>query len=181
MLGHTALPQKLPLCIACHGQDGIGQQPMWPNLAGQHARFLVKQLQDIKQQTTRKVPLMQGIMRDLTEEDLTELANYYAQLPRFEGHTPKRFVARGQALYRGGDMSRHIPACIACHGPQGFGNEAANFPVLSGQHALYTILQLKAFANHERTNDLNHMMQTISHRLDDADIQAVAYYLQGLH
>lgn len=176
-----ASQNKAMVCTACHGEKGISPQPQWPNLAGQHAAYLLKQLKDIKQGTLRNVPTMTPIMATLTEQDLQELALYYAKMPRAQGTTPEKFLKRGEQLYRGGDFEKHITACIACHGPKGTGNGEAGFPVLSGQHSEYTVLQLQAYKNHQRTNDLNHIMQDISNRMSQDDMDAVAHYIEGLH
>ena len=124
---------------------------------------------------------MAGIIATLSEQDMADLAAYYAQQPIHEGTTAKKYIKRGQQLYRGGDMTTHVTACIACHGPRGTGNAQAGFPVLSGQHAPYTISTLMAFKKKERTNDLNHIMQDISANMSQEDMEAVANYVQGLH
>lgn len=177
----ASIPEKTSLCIACHGETGISTNPVWPNIAGQHAQYLLKQLQDIKEGKTRNVPVMAAIVSGLSYNEMQELAQYYAQQARPEGKTPKKYVQRGEELYRGGDFSQHITACIACHGPSGTGNEQAGFPLLSGQHAEYTILQLQAFKEKKRQNDLNAIMRDISARMSEEDMTAVAYYIQGLH
>ncbi|KTD17726.1 c-type cytochrome [Legionella jordanis] len=177
----TAIEQKIAVCVACHGQQGISVNPQWPNLAGQHASYLFKQLKDYKAVKTRNVPTMTAIVANLNENDMLELAKYYSEQTLPKGATPEKFVQRGQQLYRGGDFDKHITACIACHGPKGTGNEQAGFPVLSGQHAAYTILQLQAFKEGKRSNDLNGIMRDISSRMSQEDMEAVAYYIQGLH
>jgi cytochrome c553 len=172
---------KSAVCTACHGEKGISQNPEWPNLAGQHASYTLKQLKDFKAGKTRSNPNMDAILAGLNDQDMEDLAAYYASLPKAEGRTPKDALARGQALYRGGDFNKHITACIACHGPQGTGNAQAGFPSLSGQHAVYSEIQLKAFKDGLRRNDLNAIMRDISSRMDAEDMKAVAYYMQGLH
>ncbi|KTC75323.1 cytochrome c4 [Legionella birminghamensis] len=174
-------PEKISLCSACHGENGSSNNPLWPNVGGQYANYLLKQLQDYKAGKTRADASMTGIAASLTEPEMEMLANYYSKQPIVPGKTPKRYVKRGEELYRGGDFDKHITACIACHGPKGTGNGQAGFPVLSGQHAPYTIAQLKAFKDKKRSNDLNHIMQDISRRMSDEDMEAVAYYIQGLH
>ena len=173
--------EKRILCTACHGQDGISTNPQWPSLAGQHAPYLLKQLQDFKQGKTRDAATMRAIVASLSNEDMVELADFYAKLPLPQGKTPSKYLQRGEQLYRCGDFGKHITACIACHGPNGTGNAQAGFPALSGQHALYTIQQLQAFKDKTRTNDLNTIMGDISKRMSQEDMEAVAYYLQGLH
>ncbi|KTC86996.1 c-type cytochrome [Legionella brunensis] len=173
--------EKAGVCAACHGQKGVSLNPIWPNLAGQHASYLLKQLQDYKKGTTRNAPEMTAIVASLNETDMADLAAFYSKQPLPEGITPEKYLKRGEQLYRGGDFDKHITACIACHGPKGTGNSQAGFPVLSGQHAPYTIQQLQAFKDKKRSNDLNSIMRDISSRMSQEDMEAVAYYMQGLH
>lgn len=177
----NTVPEKIQLCVACHGPDGNSSNPLWPNIAGQHSGYLKKQLYDFKLGKSRNAPTMSAIVSTLTDQDITELAAYYAKQPLAEGRVPKKYLSRGEQLYRGGDTDKHISACIACHGPRGTGNAQAGFPLLSGQHALYTIQQLQAFRDKNRQNDLNEIMRDISVRMNDDDMKAVAYYIQGLH
>ena len=118
---------------------------------------------------------------NLSEQDMEDLAIFYAKQPIPQGKTAKKYLARGEQLYRGGDFSKHITACIACHGPKGTGNKQAGFPVVSGQHAAYTVLQLQAFKDKKRSNDLNSIMHDISVRMDTDDMDAVANYMAGLY
>lgn len=173
--------EKAALCIACHGPQGISPNSKWPSLAGQHASYLIKQLQDFKKGTTRNAATMTAIMANLNDADMAELAVFYANQPLPTGATPENHLKRGEQLYRGGDFDKHITACIACHGPRGTGNSQAGFPVLSGQNAPYTIEQLQAFKDKKRANDLNSIMRDISARMSQDDMEAVAYYIQGLH
>ncbi len=155
--------------------------PVWPNLSGQHKDYLLKQLQNIKTGHARNVAVMQAMLAPLTETDLAAMADYYSMQPISIGMTPKKYLKRGEQLYRGGDFTKQITACIACHGPGGEGNGQAGFPVVSGQYAAYTIQQLQAFKTGVRKNDLNDIMRDISKQLNDEDIQALAYYMQGLY
>ena len=175
------VPDKTALCTACHGPNGNSTNPEWPNIAGQHSPYINKQLHDYKKGTTRNAPAMTAIVSTLSDKDISELANYYSKLPVMEGKVPEKYLQRGEQLYRGGDLDKNISACIACHGPKGTGNAEAGFPLLTGQHAPYTILQLEAFKNKTRKNDLNGIMQDISARMDSDDMKAVAYYIQGLY
>ncbi len=171
---------KTAICAGCHGAQGISMNPDWPNLAGQHATYLAKQLRDYQQATTRNAPIMTQLVMQLSQEDINDIAEYYASLPLVKGKTPKKYLARGEELYRRGDLTQHITACIACHGPQGTGNAQAGFPVLSGQQPAYTVQQLMAFKHKTRHNDLNSIMQDISARMSHEDMEAVAFYLLSL-
>lgn len=177
----NTIPEKTALCLACHGPQGNSSNPEWPNIAGQHASYSLKQLHDFKEGKTRNAATMSAVVAQLSEEDMRSLTAYYSKRPLAEGTMPKQYLQRGEQLYRGGDFDKHISACIACHGPQGTGNAQAGFPVLSGQNAPYTIQQLQAFKDKTRHNDLNSIMQDISARMDKNDMEAVAYYIQGLH
>ncbi len=173
-------PAQLANCTACHGTHGVSSNPMWPNLAGLDAAYSVKQIHDMKKHT-RNMPLMVGIISTLSEEELQSIAEYYQHQRISIGITPKTSLERGEQLYRGGDRQKHISACIACHGPTGEGNGQAGFPLLSGQQALYTMQQLKAFKTKQRSNDLNGIMRSIASYMGDDDMKAVAEYIQGLY
>lgn len=172
---------KHVICAACHGPNGISINPEWPNLAGQNNHYFSKQLRDMRIGTQRNPATMAVILNTLTEQDIDDLAEYYAKMPAAQGVTPKQFLKKGEQLYRGGNISKHITACIACHGPKGTGNAQAGFPQIAGQHASYTMAQLTAFKEKKRTNDLNHIMQDISSRMSKEDIEAVAHYIEGLY
>lgn len=172
---------KTAVCAACHGEQGNSTNPQWPNIAGQHPKYFMKQLADMKNPALRDVPVMSALVAAMNEKDMDDLAAYYAKMPLAQGSTPEKFLKRGEQIYRGGDFEKRITACIACHGPKGTGNSQAGFPVLSGQHAAYTVLQLNAFKEGKRKNDLNHIMQDISSRMSQDDMEAVAHYIEGLH
>lgn len=173
--------RKAQTCAACHGEKGISQNPSWPSLAGQHAGYLLKQLNDYKEGGARPNAAMGAIVASLSQKDMQDLAAFYASLTVAQGSTPKSYLTRGERLYRGGDFKKGIAACIACHGPQGKGNAEANFPLLSAQHAPYSIEQLVNFKKDKRRNDINAIMRDISKRMSKEDMTAVSYYIQGLH
>lgn len=175
--------EKSATCAACHGPQGVSTNPEWPHLAGQHAGYLEKQLQNFKhtdRENARIEVTMNGMAAGLSDEDMADLAAFYAaQSPQF-GTADPELVELGERLYRGGDLARGISACAACHGGSGMGNPAADFPLLAGQHATYTEMQLKAFRSGARYNDNGEMMRNIAARMSDEDIRAVASYIQGL-
>lgn len=173
--------EKAATCQGCHGPGGRSTVPSYPKLAGQHAGYIVKQLQAFKQGKTRKSPVMSPMAAPLTQQDMEDLAAYYASQEIDVGTARKDLVLIGQQLYRGGNKKTSVTACSACHGPRGNGNPAANFPVLSGQHPAYTIAQLKAFKAGERSTDTGQMMRSIAARMTDREIEAVAEYTAGLH
>lgn len=177
----SALETAKP-CAACHGPTGVSHNPEWPNLAGQHPTYLVKQIRDFKSGQSRQSSLMApSMLNDLSEQDIQTLAVFYGNQPFPKNKTPKKYLSRGERLYRGGDRSKQITACIACHGPRGTGNEQAGFPAVRSQQPNYTIQQLKLFKSKARTNDLHAIMRDISQHMNDDDMRAVAYYMAGLH
>ncbi len=178
--GDAALgAQKAAVCSACHGMTGASINPEWPNLAGQGEAYIVVQLQSFKS-GKRVNPLMTPMAVTLTEADMQDLgAHFSQQTPAGLEADPSNWKA-GEKLYRGGDKSRDIPACIACHGPQGRGNGPARYPALRAQHAVYTYNQLKAFKDGARSATGNDIMQVVTDRMSDQEMRALASYVQGL-
>jgi len=173
--------EKAQVCSACHGSQGISTNPDWPHLAGQNQRYLIKQLHDFKQGNTRNAPVMAALTANLSDTDIEHIAAFYAQMPSIKNQAPQTDITRGEALYRHGDIAKHITACIACHSPDGTGNTDAGFPLLRGQQSAYTIQQLQAFKSGQRHNDLNTIMHDISSHMDDNDIKEIAIYLANMH
>ncbi len=172
---------KVAVCGACHGADGNSVAPNFPKLAGQGERYLLKQLNDIKS-GGRQVVEMTGLLDNLSEQDLADIAAYYSSQQMSVGAADPKLVERGEALFRGGKLEEGMPACTGCHSPNGAGLDAAGFPQLGGQHAGYVAKQLTAFREGERTNDGdNAVMRTIAGKLSNKDIEAVSSYVQGLH
>ena len=178
---------KSQTCVACHGADGNSLLGMYPSLAGQHAKYIEKQLKDLKLGMTsggkqgRYDPVMSGMAMPLNEQDMADLAAYYASLPLAHNTTPENVVEQGKVLYTAGDAERGLAACIACHGPRGNGTELSGFPKISGQHADYIKLQLEKFRDGNRNNDMNAMMRDVAEKLTDEDIDVLSKYVGGLH
>ena len=172
--------QKAQICAACHAADGNSINPIWPKLAGQHAEYISKQLNDFKA-GSRKNDQMSPMSANLGKEDIADLAAYFASQNIKHGKTDPSMLELGQKIYRAGDINASVPACLACHGPTGRGNPAALYPALGGQYATYIQAQLKAFREAARTNDVNEVMRTIVGRMTDEEIKAVSEYVQGLH
>ena len=172
---------KAQVCFSCHGVNGNSVNPIWPNLAGQHAGYLAKQLADFKAGEQRNNALMMGQVMSLSPQDMADLAAFFAGQEPSPGSADESKVPLGEKLYRGGNKVTGVSACIACHGPTGAGNPAAKYPLLSGQHAAYTAQTLKDFRAGVRKNDPGKMMQNIAARMTDAEIEAVSSYMQGLH
>ena len=166
------------VCAACHGVDGNSAASANPSLAGQHPEYIVKQLQEFKSQK-RKNPVMLGMATPLSDVDMANVAAYFSQqTPKQRGASDKALIEAGKKIYRGGIAAKSVPACMACHGPAGAGIPV-QFPLVSSQHGAYTIAQLKAFRDGERTN--NQPMMDIAAKLSDAEIKAVAEFIQSIH
>tara|TARA_B100000029_G_scaffold127983_1_gene121583 strand:- start:48 stop:671 length:624 start_codon:yes stop_codon:yes gene_type:complete len=173
------------VCAACHGQDGAtGIDPTYPNLAGQNEAYLYKQLQMIAS-NERQILLMTGQLIGKTDQNLRDLAAYYASLPGKVGEAAgdDESVALAERIFRGGILEKGVAACSACHAPTGAGNAAAGFPAVNGQPAAYTVAQLTAYREGQRRSDesMGGMMRGVAGGLTDTEIAALADYLQGLH
>jgi cytochrome c553 len=176
----TAGSQKVAVCAACHGADGNSPMGAFPSLAGQSSRYLLKQMQD-QLSGARVIPEMTGMLDGLSERDLRDIAAFYERQTPVIGQTPAEMLELGKSIYRAGIADKGIAACAACHMPSGQGNNPARFPALSGQHPEYTALQLRKFASEERHNDPNRMMRDIAVKMSDAEMEAVAHFIRGLH
>jgi len=172
---------KAITCAACHGQDGNSVNPVWPNLAGQHATYMFEQLKAFKA-GGRTEPLMLGQVMMLNEDDMKNLAVYFSGMPAAaKSVADPATVDLGERLYRGGDRDNATSACMACHGPTGRGNPAASVPSVRGQYAEYTAAQLRAYASGTRKTDgPTRVMRDVAATLSEDDIKAVASYMQGL-
>ena len=166
-------------CAACHNADGNSAITQYPKLAGQSADYLVKQLQEYKS-GVRVNAIMAGMVAPLSPQDMEDLAAYFASQQIARAAADPALAPVGEAIFRGGNLSSGVSACMACHGPAGAGNPAAKFPAIAGQHAEYTEIQLKAFRAMERANDAGQMMRGVAAKLTDPEIKAVASYIQGL-
>ncbi len=172
---------KSAVCAGCHGVDGNSVVPSFPKLAGQNTRYLVKQMQDVKE-GRRSIAAMTGILDGMSNKDLENIAAYFASQNSSIGKAKEELVSLGEKLYRSGNKETGVAACTACHSPTGSGNAPAGFPALSGQHAEYIATQLKAFRAGERTNDGDSkIMRATAFRLNDNEIEALASYISGLH
>lgn len=165
------------VCVSCHTADGSRGAPANPIIAGQHAEYLAKQLHDFKS-GKRANAVMSGMAAPLSEEDIRNVSAFYASKSAKPGFAKEKdTVALGEKIYRGGIAAKQVPACAACHSPNGAGIPV-QFPRVSGQHADYTAAQLQAFRAGSRAN--GPMMHDISARLSDVEIKAVADYIAGL-
>jgi len=176
----TAGASKVAVCAACHGADGNSPMGAFPSLAGQNSRYLLKQMQD-QLSGARVIPEMTGLLNNLSEQDLRDIAAFYANQRVIIGQADAELVEKGRSIYEGGIADKGVSACIACHMPNGQGNNPARFPALSGQHPEYTLLQLQKFASEDRENDPNRMMRDIAVKMTESEMRAVSQYIRGLY
>ncbi|MBA8887146.1 cbb3-type cytochrome c oxidase subunit III [Dokdonella fugitiva] len=173
---------KSAACGACHGIDGNPTDKQYPKLAGQNEAYIARQITLFKSQK-RQNPIMMGFAATLSEQDMHDIGAYFAGKTSLPGVADDKLVERGQALYRAGDVKLGVPACMACHGPDGRGMAGAGFPQLGGQWTDYVATKLKDWkAGTTWGDDANaKVMPAIAQKLGDADINAIASYVEGLH
>ena len=173
------------MCAACHGADGNSAAPTFPKLAGQGAKYLYKQLMDVRD-GARVIPTMMGLLDNKSDQELADIATYYSEQAMSGSQANPELVELGARVYRAGVADKGVAACTACHGPTGSGNAPAGFPRLAGQHADYIASTLKAYRTGYddpagRTNDGDtKIMRATARGLSDAQIEAVASYISGL-
>lgn len=175
---------KATTCAACHGTDGNSAIAEYPNIAGQHANYIVAQLKDFKA-GDRQNPLMSPMAAPLSEQDMLDLAAFFSGQTMKKNAAAENLVAQGESIYRSGIESKGVPACIACHGPRGNGNGPALYPRLGSQNAAYVEKQLNDYKSGARAADSDAntkvMMRQISQKLSADEMKAVASYVSGLH
>jgi cytochrome c553 len=179
---------KAAVCGACHGMDGNSTDPQYPRLAGQNEQYIAEQLGLFKY-GVRQNPIMLGFASALGAQDMRDIGAYFATQKPLPGVADAKLVQQSEAIYRGGDAARQVPACMACHGPDGGGNPGAGYPRLAGQHADYVQTMLKSFRSESLGNAQpaknapakTLIMPAIAGRLTEADIAALASYVEGLH
>jgi cytochrome c553 len=170
---------KAALCQACHGVTGNSSNPDWPSLAGLGADYIAEQLQNFKN-GKRANPIMAPIAAPLSAQDMADLGAFFDTLTNTGLEADPSYWQAGEKLYRGGDKVLGIPACLACHGPTGRGNEPAKFPALRGEQSVYIAKQLNAYAAGARPPGPGGIMPVIAKRLTADDIRNLSSYVQGL-
>jgi cytochrome c553 len=164
-------PAKAETCAACHGPTGNSDNPQFPILAGQSARYIYLQLKDFKE-GRRKDPSMDPMVTDLSREDMLEIAQYFAaQKP-----APTKFKADGAKVAAGKKKSDEV-LCPMCH-LGGFTGQN-EIPRVAGQHYEYVVKQLKDFKAKARTNDAGNMT-SVAGTLSEQDIENLAQYIANL-
>lgn len=194
--------EKAASCAGCHGEDGNSMMPSFPKLAGQHQAYLVKQLQAFKG-GSRGSAMMAPLAMALDEQAIEDISAYYAGQKISKNAAPvlpssdeddeasaktdeqkkaelDNLIEQGSDLYRNGNISREVSACVACHGPYAEGNKPAAYPALHSQHAEYLIKTLMDFKNGVRTSNRENMMYMIAKKMTDEDIKAVSYYISTM-
>jgi len=171
-------------CAGCHNADGNSVVPTNPNLAGQHAEYITKQLENFKSEdgkpAERPNPIMGAMVAPLSAEDMKNLGTYYAQqTPKPGAAKDKSLAEQGEKIYRGGNLETSVPACAGCHSPNGIGIPP-NYPRVAGQHSEYVLAQLRAFRTEERTRDPNNVMHMIASRMSEKEMRAVSEFISGL-
>jgi cytochrome c553 len=189
---------KASSCASCHGENGNSAVATFPKLAQQHSSYLVKQLQAFKG-SSRNDPVMSPMAMALNDADMLDIAAYYSAqnisvnpaptLPPDEDaasddkkakEAMQALLAKGSNLYRNGNLTSEVSACIACHGSSGEGNKPAAFPALRSQHADYLIKSLTDFKSGARNNNADNMMAMIAKKMSDEEIKAVSYYISTM-
>lgn len=159
-------------CAICHGPEGISGANA-PNLAGQPAIVIYKELNDFKS-GARVNGVMTPFAGLISQPEVIELAAYYSHLApvAVAGAPPSKpkIVAEGAPM-------RGIAPCDACHGDI---SEKIGAPRLDGQSAAYIKAQLQAFASGARHNDIDEQMRNVARQLTPAEIDTVAHYYASL-
>ena len=172
---------KVAVCSACHGSDGNSVVGLWPSLAGQNEKYLTKQLRLVKS-GDRVIASMTGLLDNLEDSDLEDIAAYYASQKNTVGQTDESKVELGRKLYYAGNLEKGVPACSACHSPRGLGNAPAAYPLLSGQQPEYVAKALQDYRSGARVNeDPSKIMAAIAYKLDDEEIEALSSFVHGLY
>jgi cytochrome c553 len=171
---------KAELCFGCHGEDGNSASPEFPKLSGQYGSYIAKQIRNF-QSTTRTHQVMGAMAAAVTDEDLADISAYFASQPIMKGDNPSSNQI-GKNLFENDDLPRMLVRCSNCHGATGKGQNPGNpmYPVIGGQHKEYLLGQLLNFRKGARNNSPGGVMNTIVHRLSDAELDALADYVSGL-
>lgn len=172
---------KVAVCSACHGADGNSVVGLWPSLAGQNEKYLLKQLRLVKS-GDRVIDSMVGLLDNLEDSDLEDISAFYASQKNKVGQVEESKLELGRKLYYAGNLEKGVPSCSACHSPRGQGNGPAAYPLLSGQQPDYVAKALKDYRSGARINeDPSKIMAAIAYKLDDAEIEALSSFVHGLY
>jgi cytochrome c553 len=156
-------------CAICHGPTGVSRADS-PNLGGQYPSVVYKELLDFHS-GARANATMSPLAANLSDQDMRDLAAYYAYLPRFPA--PERAPAAVPKIVSEGAPMRNIPPCGACHGTLDVKTAS---PWLRGQPVAYVRSQLLAFASESRRNDVHEQMRNIARNMTPGEIDEAAEY-----
>ena len=158
-------------CAICHGPTGVSRADS-PNLAGQYASVIYKQLLDFRS-GARTNAVMSPFAQNLSDQDIADVAAYYAYLPRLPAYHPEPQLAPTRIVVYGAPL-RGIAPCGSCHGSL---DNKTGSPWLEGQSAQYMKAQLEAFASGQRRNDINEQMRNIARAMTPQEMdEAASYY-----
>jgi cytochrome c553 len=157
-------------CAICHGPTGVSRADS-PNLAGQYASVIYKELKDF-QTGARVNAVMTPFALELSDQDMIDVASYYAYLPRLPAYHPAAAIPLPRIVINGAPL-RNIAPCGACHGAL---DNKVGSPWLEGQSAVYIKSQLEAFASNERRNDISEQMRNIARQMTPEEIDEAAEY-----
>lgn len=164
-------------CASCHGDDGNSQVSSFPKLAGQQSAYLLRELQDYRS-GARANEVMTAIVAGLSDDDMAHLATYYAKQEPAPGQVSRpELLAAGKKFYLEGNSDSGVPSCDGCHEENGEGSK--RFPRVAGQHAEYTLEQIRQYASGKRSNGVK-VMRTIAQRMTEAEALAVVEYMSSL-
>jgi cytochrome c553 len=158
----------------CHGPAGFSRADS-PNLSGQYASAIYKQLKDF-QSGARSNAIMTPFAAKLTDQDMIDVASYYAYLPRLPEDRTRQVIVAPQIVSNGAPL-RNIPPCGSCHGSI---DHKVGSPWLQGQPAAYIKAQLQAFARGQRNNDISQQMRNIARQMTPQEIDEAARYYSSL-
>jgi cytochrome c553 len=166
-------------CDNCHGQNGISTDAAFPNLTGQSADAIYKQLEDFR--SGKRNPVVMGVyVSPLSEQDVLDLSAHYASLPNPFAEPSGKVDPSDKAvriLIEVGNPLRGMAPCAACHGPLGL---TLGAPGLRGQQRAYLEQQMQAFATGDRRNDIREQMRTIARQLTSAEIAMIAAHYSSV-
>jgi cytochrome c553 len=173
--------EKSSSCQGCHGTDGNSINPQWPSLASQHSGYLIKQINDF-QSAKRKDALMNSMVAGLSKTDVADIVAYFSsmKIKTASGSDDHKTIAIGEKIFKGGNSYNGVPACSACHGPNGVGNGPSKFPYLAGQQMEYLIKTMNDFKSGARNNDPNEMMRNIAEKMSENEIKSVSIYIANM-
>ncbi|MDG4868304.1 c-type cytochrome [Guyparkeria sp. 1SP6A2] len=170
----TAGREASQACAACHGAQGNSNNPAFPSIAGQPSSYLANQLRAYRD-STRENAIMNGQAANLSDREILDLAAFYAAQERKVASPAETGSDEGRVLYQHGREG--LPACAACHGAEGRGNQPAGFPALRGLTAPYTAQSLKDYRSETRRGGQAALMHPLAADLSDPEIEALAAHI----